>query len=342
MLLSPAAATFDMFEDYAARGRAFIAAVGAARRGGRLMSHDAARPRSAAPHPASGRRRPLQRERHEPEYGILVAIVALAAIGILMVYSSSAIKAFLQRDDTFAIVGPQILWAALGIVAMVVMMRVDYRWLRVVSVPLFIVGVVGLVLVFIPADQHRGRRLGALAQDRAAAGGPPGRVREARAGHLPRPLVREAGQRASAGCWSGTVPFLVIVVPVVVLVLLEPDLGTSSVLALTAFTMFFLAGREPPPPRRARGRRPCPMVALMFLRGYQMDRITAWLDPWADPLGIGFHSDPGLPRARRSAGCSARGSARAGSPAGCSCPTRATTTSSRSSARSSGCSAAGS
>ena len=59
-----------------------------------------------------------------------------------MVYSSSAIKAFLQRDDTFAIVGPQILWASLGIVAMVVMMRVDYRWLRVASIPMFVVGVV--------------------------------------------------------------------------------------------------------------------------------------------------------------------------------------------------------
>ena len=80
----------------------------------------------------------LQRERHEPEYGILVAIVALAAIGILMVYSSSAMKAFLQRDDTFAIVGPQIQWAALGMVAMVAMMRIDYRWLRVASVPLFV------------------------------------------------------------------------------------------------------------------------------------------------------------------------------------------------------------
>ena len=39
---------------------------------------------------------------------ILVAVVALAAIGILMVYSSSAMRAYLQRDDTFAIVGPQI------------------------------------------------------------------------------------------------------------------------------------------------------------------------------------------------------------------------------------------
>ena len=44
------------------------------------------------------------------------------------------------------------------------------------------------------------------------------------------------------GLLSGTLPFLVITIPVVVLVLREPDLGTASVLAFTAFTMFFLAG----------------------------------------------------------------------------------------------------
>ena len=36
-------------------------------------------------------------------------------------------KAYLRDDDTLSIVGPQIVWAALGLVAMVVMMRVDYR-----------------------------------------------------------------------------------------------------------------------------------------------------------------------------------------------------------------------
>ena len=49
----------------------------------------------------------LQRERHDPEYGILVATVALAAIGILMVYSSSAMKAFLAYDYNAAWVGAQ-------------------------------------------------------------------------------------------------------------------------------------------------------------------------------------------------------------------------------------------
>ena len=85
-----------------------------------------------------------------------------------MVYSSSAIKAFLQRDDPFAIVGPQIVWAALGLVAMVVMMRVDYRWLRRGVRPLFLVGDRGLLLVLHPgainiessADRRAGSRSG--------------------------------------------------------------------------------------------------------------------------------------------------------------------------------------
>jgi len=62
--------------------------------------------------PAGGETRPaartkadvLRRERHQPDYAILVAVVALTAIGILMVYSSSALRSYIQRDDTLAIV----------------------------------------------------------------------------------------------------------------------------------------------------------------------------------------------------------------------------------------------
>ena len=94
----------------------------------------------------------LRGEEHQPDVLILLAVVALAAIGILMVYSSSAMKAYTQYDgDTFKIVGPQVLWALLGLVAMVVMMRVDYRWLRRVSVPAYGLAIVLLVLVLIPS-----------------------------------------------------------------------------------------------------------------------------------------------------------------------------------------------
>jgi cell division protein FtsW len=243
---------------------------------------------------APARERPktiLKRERHEPEYGIVVAIVALAAIGILMVYSSSAIKAFLQRDDTFAIVGPQIQWAVLGIIAMFAMMRVDYRWLRVASVPLFIIGIIALILVFVPAlnivvgGSARWLKIGPL-----PAVHPAEFMKLALVVYLAHWFAKRG--TAVHGFWRGTVPFLVITVPVVILVLLEPDLGTSSVLSFTAFTMFFLAGANL---FHLVGMAVAavPAVLLMFLRGYQMDRISAWLDPWADPIGIGFHSIQG-------------------------------------------------
>src|SRR6185503_4620011 len=87
---------------------------------------------------------------HQADYSILRAVVALAAIGILMVYSSSAMQAYINSDDSLAIVGPQIFWAATGILAMLVAMRIDYRWLRIVSVPGYAIALALLVLVFVP------------------------------------------------------------------------------------------------------------------------------------------------------------------------------------------------
>jgi cell division protein FtsW len=233
----------------------------------------------------------LQRERHEPEFGILVATVALAAIGILMVYSSSAMKGYLRDDDTFAIVGPQIQWAALGLLAMAATMRLDYRWLRVASVPMFLIGLGGLVLVFVPelnivvGGSARWLKIGPLPAVHPA---------EFMKLALVVYLAHWFAKRGSGvhGFWSGTIPFLVIAGPVVALVLLEPDLGTSSVLAFTAFTMFFMAGANL---LHLAGLAAVavPAVAVLFLRGYQMERIRAWLDPWADPSGIGFHSVQG-------------------------------------------------
>ncbi len=106
--------------------------------------------RTANRSPAKNPTQILQRERHQPDYLILVAVVALSAIGILMVYSSSAMRGYVASDDTFATVGPQIQWAFLGMLAMVAMMRVDYRYLRLASVPFFVVAVFLLVLVLVP------------------------------------------------------------------------------------------------------------------------------------------------------------------------------------------------
>ncbi|HEU0236543.1 MAG TPA: putative lipid II flippase FtsW [Candidatus Limnocylindrales bacterium] len=242
------------------------------------------------------RKATLERERHEPDYSILVAVVALAAVGILMVYSSSAMRAYIGRDDSLAIVGPQIQWAGLGIIAMLVMMRVDYRLLRIVSVPGYILAVVLLVLVLLPA-------IGPL-QPKIVGGS----ARWLQLGPLPAIHPAEfaklflviylahwmAGRGTKIkGLFTGTLPFLLIVGPIVALIFREPDLGTTGVVTLTAFTMFFVAG--------ANLMHFAAMAVLaglaiitVGLREYQLDRIRAFLNPWSDPLGKGFHTIQGL------------------------------------------------
>ena len=159
-----------------------------------------------------------------------------------MVYSSSAMRGYLSSaDDTFATVGPQIQWALLGLLAMVGMMRVDYRYLRLASVPFFVVAVVLLVLVFVPSlNIVIGGSARWLQMGRCPRSIPAEIAKLALIIYLAH-WIAKRGTRVRS-FWGGTVPFLIIVLPVIALVFKEPDLGTTIVISLTAFTMFFVAG----------------------------------------------------------------------------------------------------
>ena len=250
-------------------------------------------PRETNRTPVKSRAGAVRRERHQADFVILVVVVALAAIGILMVYSSSAMKGYLSQDaDTFATVGPQIQWAILGLIAMALMMRVDYRYLRLVSLPLYLIAIVLLVLVFVPqfnivvGGSARWLRLGPLPVIHPAE-----IAKLALVIYLAHWFAKRGGR--VHGFWAGTVPFLVIIAPVIALVFKEPDLGTTSVIAVTAFTMFFVAGAN----LIHLGVMITGTLMAMLtvgLRGYQIERIRVWQDPWLDRLGEGFHTIQGL------------------------------------------------
>jgi len=269
------------------RGRAAMPVTPAARER-RSRATAPATPRTAARQGADV----LRRERHQADYSILLAVVALAAIGILMVFSSSAMRSYIERDDTLAIVGPQIVWGALGIVVMLLAMRLDYRWLRLASVPAFAIAVALLVLVFVPGLN---RVVGGSARWLVVA--PLPAVHPAEIAKLALIIylahwMANRGKRIG-GFRSGTIPFLLIAIPVIALVYKEPDLGTTVVITLTAFTMFFVAGASLLQ-LGALGGAGFVGVLLIGLRDYQIERIRTFIDPWADPLGTGFHTIQGL------------------------------------------------
>ena len=261
-----------------------MTAVGAARRNQR-----AAQPVRVARGP--------QRDTHEPDYLLLLVIVALAALGILMVYSSSGVSSLLRTDDPFAVVGPQALWATLGVIGMVVIMRIDYRHLRTVSVPAFAVAVVLLVLVLLPPiGPLRPIEVGGatrwLAIGPLPALHPAEFAKLALIVYLAHWLARR-GTRARS-LVQGLLPFLLITGPILLLVYLEPDLGTTGVVTLTAFTMFFVAGGSI---AQLLLLVPAGVAAVAYAvshSSYQMARVEAFLDPWANPTGVGYHTVQGL------------------------------------------------
>ncbi|MFM2105067.1 MAG: stage sporulation protein [Chloroflexota bacterium] len=235
----------------------------------------------------------LRRERHDPDYSILLAVVALSAIGILMVYSSSAMTAYVRSADTFRIVGPQLMWAFLGLIAMGVTMRLDYRFLRVLSVPMYVAAVVLLVLVLVPG---LGIRVGGSA--RWLQIGPLPAVHPAEFAKLALIVYLAhwfAAKGRDAGSFTrGFVPFVLIFAPVLLLVMAEPDLGTSSVIGITAFTMFFLAGANLFQLGIMASAGFATVVLFVSRTPYQLERVRTFIDPWQDPQGAGFHTIQGL------------------------------------------------
>lgn len=246
--------------------------------------------------PQSRAARGPQRERHEPDYLLLLSVVTLAALGLLMVYSSSGVDALIDSGDAFTLVGPQAMWGVLGVIAMLAVMRLDYRYLRLVSVAGFFVAIVLLVLVLLPAfgpfkpveigGASRWLRIGPMQMHPAEF------AKLALVVYLAHWLTRKGARIASFR--DGLVAFLMIVGPPLALVVVEPDLGTTGVLALSALTMFVVAGGSL---LQLAALAPLGVAALAYVitsSQYQLARVQAFLDPWADPQGIGFHTVQGL------------------------------------------------
>ena len=234
----------------------------------------------------------VRRETHAPDYVVLVAVVALTAMGVLMVYSSSAMQAYAGSANSFAIVGPQVVWGALGLVAMMAMIRVDYRRLRLLSIPLYIVAIVLLVLVFVPAfNRVVGGSARFLQVGSLPAVHPAEVAKLALVVYLAHWLAKRGTEVRSF--WKGFVPFLLIYVPLVLLVIAEPDLGTASVIALTGLFMLFIAGGNMAHLAALAGLGVTGVTAFL-LHGYQLERIRIWLNPWQDTSGAGYHAIQGL------------------------------------------------
>jgi cell division protein FtsW len=251
------------------------------------------RPEPATPQPRRTVKGP-ERERHEPDYLILISALLLCSIGVLMVYSSTAGRVGRGlTDDPLPVVLQELGWLSLGLLVLVLLARLDYRHLRVLSVPLFLLALVLLVLLLLPpigpirpiesGGASRWLVIGPLPQMHPAEIAKLGLVI-----YLAHWLARRGHD--VGGLARGTLPFLAIAGVPILLIAMEPDLGTTGVVTLTAFTMFFVAGANL---RHLLMMVPVGIAGLALyisMRAYQQSRLDVWLDPWQASADARFHT----------------------------------------------------
>ncbi|HAQ08640.1 MAG TPA: stage V sporulation protein E [Bacillus bacterium] len=216
----------------------------------------------------------------------MIATFTLLAIGLIMVYSASAVWADYKFDDSFFFAKRQMLFAGVGIIAMFFIMNVDYWTWRTWAKVLVIICFVLLILVLIPGigNVRNGSRswigVGAFSVQ------PSEFMKLAMIAFLAKFLSEN--QKAITSFKNGLVPSLGLVFVAFGLIMLQPDLGTGTVMVGTSVVMIFIAGARISHFAGLGLLAVAGFVGLIISAPYRMKRITSFLDPWQDPLGSGF------------------------------------------------------
>ena len=232
-------------------------------------------------------------ESRRPDYLLLASTIALLVLGTLMVYSASFVVAHNEFNDDAYFLVRQLIWIGVGAFGLLLAMRVDYRRLRRLSLPIMFVCIGLLVLVLVPG-------IGASSY---------GAVRWIKLGPLqiqPSEIAKLAitlyladwlGRRGQivADFFKGLLPFAIIVAIVAALIAVQPDLGTTAIVVGVSACIFFVGGANLLHIALMCMAGACAAVAILaHLSGYQLDRIRAFLDPWSDIQGSGWHTAQGL------------------------------------------------
>ncbi|MEA2650316.1 MAG: cell division protein FtsW [Chloroflexota bacterium] len=231
----------------------------------------------------------VRRERHEPAYALLLAVMALTAIGIVMVYSASSVRSYFNDADPAAQGLEQIVWAAIGLGGLVVTSRIDFRHLRYLAIPIFVITLALLVAVLIPgvgAEINGSRRW--IVVPGVGSLQPAEFAKLAVVLYLAHWLDRRGKEAGTL--WNGLVPFALLIAPGFLLIAMEPDLGTAGVYVIAAGSVFFMAGAN----LLYIGAIGSGVLAAAWLMvastSYQLERVETFLDPFRDPLGAGYNA----------------------------------------------------
>jgi cell division protein FtsW len=219
---------------------------------------------------------------------LFITTLLLVCASIVMVYSASAVVAQKEENDSYYFVTRQAMFAVVGIAALAVAMRVDYRAYRNEKFVYGVLGGVGLMLLAVlmfskPINgAQRWLNLGGL-------GLQPSEFAKI-ACVLLTAMVLERRMHRIDELRYALLPIAIAVGVIVALIVKQPDIGTAAALMLIVVTMIFAAGLSY---RHVVGAivAAIPLLYIVAMSAeYRVRRVMVFLDPDSDPRGAGHQA----------------------------------------------------
>jgi cell division protein FtsW len=229
-------------------------------------------------------------KRGQLETNLLVLVtLALVAFGLVMVYSATSAPAAVGGGQPMRFLMRQAAYAALGLVALLVLSRMGYRRLRLLAPSLVLVSLVLLVAVLVMGTRVNGARrwitFGPLAFQPSEL---------AKLALCVWAAAYFAKRKAPQSLRELTRPLGVLAGVICLLVLAEPDLGTAIAIAIMLGAVLLVSGT----PMGLLARGGGVVLALGFLaiwiEPYRRARLFGFLHPWDDAQGAGYQAAQAL------------------------------------------------
>lgn len=217
---------------------------------------------------------------------LLAVTLILALVGVVMVFSASAVVAGNRFHDPWYFLKRQLAWLAAGLLVMHLTSKIDYTIWKKLAVPLLALTTLLLLLVLVPS-------LGSAAKGaRRWLHFGPINIQPAELTkfvviiYMAAYVTKKQDQLTHFA--RGLLPPLIVLGSLSVLVLLEPDLGTVVVMGLVVVTLLFLAGARI---KHLGLLSLCALpavAALIFGSSYRRQRLMTFLSPWKNASDSGF------------------------------------------------------
>jgi cell division protein FtsW len=217
---------------------------------------------------------------------LLIAALALVGIGIVMVYSTSAIIAGDRFGDPYYFLKRQALYAAVGFFLMILMMFFPSEMLRRLAYPILIFSILLLIAVLIPSIGHRAGGAMRWLKLQSFSFQPSEFAKLGLVVFLAYLLAKKEEKIRSFS--FGFLPPVLLSGLVIALVMKEPDFGAAFFLTVMVFLLLFVSGARVIYITGA--FLTAIPIAYYFLMngGYRYKRLMSFIRPWEDPTGTSF------------------------------------------------------